>query len=176
MNPAAVDMIKDKIERTIWFSFCDNTCPQILPILEANLDKLDKMDWTFLSSNPVAIKLLEANQEKIGWNGLCFNPEAIHLLEKNLDKVCWLALSSNPSAIHILEKNFDKIGWKYLSGNPAAIHLLQQNKEKIDWNNLSKNPEIFEYDYKAMSRPFFEELMANRFHPTNINRFEAWGF
>jgi hypothetical protein len=41
---------------------------------------------------------------------------------------------------------------------------------------LSSNTSIFEYDYKNMVRPFTEELMANRFHPSNIDKFEDWGF
>ena len=41
---------------------------------------------------------------------------------------------------------------------------------------MSANPAIFEYDYKAMTRPFTEELMANRFHPNNMGKFEAWGY
>jgi hypothetical protein len=63
-----------------------------------------------------------------------------------------------------------------LSLNPAALHILQENPEKIDWFWFSANPSIFEYDYKNMKRPFTEELMQNRFHPKNINRFEAWGY
>jgi hypothetical protein len=44
---------------------------------------------------------------------------------------------------------------------------------------LSKNPFIFEYDYEAMRgrmRPLAEELMANRFHPRNFDKFVSWGF
>jgi hypothetical protein len=26
------------------------------------------------------------------------------------------------------------------------------------------------------TRPFVEELMANRFHPNNLEKFEAWGY
>jgi hypothetical protein len=44
----------------------------------------------------------------------------------------------------------------------------------MDWVALSSNPSIFEYDYKAMKRPFTEELMQNRFHPRNIDKFEGW--
>ena len=57
-----------------------------------------------------------------------------------------------------------------------TIELLKANQEKIKWNMISSNPAIFEYDYKNMTRPFTEELMQNRFHPNNLDRFEAWGF
>jgi hypothetical protein len=80
----------------------------------------------------------------------------------------------NPAAIHLLK--LEDINWRWLSGNPAAIHLLESNQDKIDWNNLSANPSIFEYDYESMTRPFFEELMQNRFHPDNLDKFESWGY
>ena len=63
-----------------------------------------------------------------------------------------------------------------LSLNHEAMPLLQRFPEKIDWFWFSANPSIFEYDYKNMTRPFTEELMQNRFHPRNFEKFEAWGF
>jgi hypothetical protein len=93
-----------------------------------------------------------------------------------MDKVNWYWLSENPSAMHILQANPDQIKWPNLCRNPAAIDILQENQDKIDWVYLSQNPAIFEYDYKNMTRPFTEELMQNRFHPDNIDKFEAWGF
>jgi hypothetical protein len=54
----------------------------------------------------------------VNWSYLSSNPNAIHLLEKNLDKVDWKELSENPNAIHILEKNLDKVDWLWLSCNP----------------------------------------------------------
>jgi hypothetical protein len=80
----------------------------------------------------------------------------------------------NPAAIHLLEANKDKINWDRLSYNPAAIHLLKENQDKIDWDNLSHNPEIFEPI--RILKPFTEELMQNRFHPDNLDKFEAWGY
>jgi hypothetical protein len=56
------------------------------------------------------------------------------------------------------------------------MHLLEANQDKIEWDYLSQNPAIYEYDYKAMTRPFTEELMQNRFHPNNMDRFESWGY
>ena len=82
----------------------------------------------------------------------------------------------NPSAIQMLEANPEQIDWSCLSENPAAIHLIKENPDRIVWDYLSQNPAIFEYDYKAMTRPFTEELMANRFHPKNVSKFEAWGY
>jgi hypothetical protein len=100
-------------------------------------------------------------------------------LEQNPDKIDWTGLSINPNAIHLLEQNSDIINWYQLSLNPNAIHLLEQNQDNINWDHLSSNPSIFEYDYEAMRlrmRPLAEELMANRFHPKNFDKFYTWGF
>jgi hypothetical protein len=78
--------------------------------------------------------------------------------------------------MHLLEANQDKIHWPQLSSNPAAIHLLFQNQDKINWTILSQNSGVFEYDYQAMTRLYTEELMANRFHPDNLDKFKSWGF
>jgi hypothetical protein len=82
----------------------------------------------------------------------------------------------NTGALPLIEKNLDKINWTLLSENPSAIHILEANQDKIYWPNFCKNPAIFEYDYKSMKQPFTEELMQNRFHPKNLERFEAWGY
>ena len=99
-----------------------------------------------------------------------------------IDKVYWDRLSSNPNAIYILEKNLDKVNWYALSRNPNAIHILEKNLDKVHWYGLSRNPNIFEYDYKEIKNAlyneneFVEELMMNRFHPSNMNKWYGWGF
>ena len=60
--------------------------------------------------------------------------------------------------------------------NPAAIPILEANQDKINWYWFSCNPAIFEYDYSRMTRSFTEELMQNRFHSQNVEKFESWGF
>jgi hypothetical protein len=121
-----------------------------------------------LSSNRGALSLIEKNLDKVNWSQLSTNPSAIHILEENPDKIDWFYLSENPAAIHLLQHADDY----QLCKNPNAMHLL--NKDAIDWFYLSFNPGIFEYDYSKMSRPFTEELMQNRFHPRNIEKFEGW--
>ena len=58
------------------------------------------------------------------------NPNAIHLLEANQDKISWNFVSSNPSAIPILEKNPDKINWNWLSENPSIFELDYKTMKK----------------------------------------------
>jgi hypothetical protein len=59
----------------------------------ANWFPYDKIDWTALSMNPNATKLLEKNIDKVDWSCLCKNPNAIPIIEKNwnenLDKIDW---------------------------------------------------------------------------------------
>ena len=59
-----------------------------------------------------------------------------------------------------------------------------KNLDKMDtdcWVSLSINPNIFVYDYEAMKNSmyrkggFVEELMANRFHPKNMDKWDGWG-
>ena len=41
------------------------------------------------------------------------------------------------------------------------------------------NSSIFEYDYEEMKKRMnivAEELIANRFHPRNFDKFVSWGF
>ena len=103
----------------------------------------------------------------------------IHLLKENPEKIVWRELCNNQNAIHLLEKNPDKIDWHLLSRNPNAFHMLEQNPNKINWYCISSNPAIFEYDYEAMRlrmKPVAEELIANRFHPRNFDKWIGWGF
>ena len=112
-----------------------------------------------------------------------YNPKFLKLKKWiPIDRVNWYRLSSNPNAIHILEKNLDKVDWSELSLNPNAIHMLEKNVDKVNWYWLSKNPNIFEYDYKKIKNTlyndngFVEELMMNRFHPSNMDKWYGWGF
>ena len=92
-------------------------------------------------------------------------------------KLNWFWLSLNPYAIPLLEKYPEKINWSWLSGNPNAIPLLEKYPEKIVWSWLSRNPSIFTYDYDAMRERcliFKEDLMKNRFHPRNLDKFRDW--
>jgi len=76
-----------------------------------------------------------------------------------------------------LKANPDRVCWRELYQNPNPDVLTMINRNLIfEWFFIAVNPNIFEYDYKAMARPFTEELMAKCFHPKNLDKFEAWGF
>jgi hypothetical protein len=99
-----------------------------------------------------------------------------------LSKIDWLWLSRNPNpnAVSLLEQNLDKVDWVALSSNPNAIHILEQNLDKVHWGCLLKNPSILELDYEALRNrlhwTYGNELIETMFHPSNIDKFEGWGF
>ena len=131
-NPAAIDMLKSKIEKESKMN-------------ERQLEKLkDKIDWDMLSQNPnpEAIKILKANPENINLDFLSANPAAIDILKANTDDISWYELSANtnPEAIELLKTKFYKINWELLSANPAGIDLLKSYPGNIKWNYLSQNP------------------------------------
>ena len=101
-------------------------------------------------------------------------------------------LSSNPSdraitlLAHEVVNNPDKINaecWLWLSINPSdrVVTLLKNNVDKINaqcWMRLFSNPSIFEYNYASMRKHcniYKEDLMKNRFHPRNLDKFRDWG-
>ena len=118
---------------------------------------IDKLNWSYLSSNPNAIDLLrermyfEKNLSEdeykklpyqINWAALCTNsdPEAIDLLSspENYNKIDWLRLSSNPNAIKLLEKRVVyQLGLNGEQLQRLSIH------ERVNWQKLSANPAIF---------------------------------
>jgi hypothetical protein len=50
-----------------------------------------------MSSQTVAIDILESNPDNINWYYLSENPAAIHILKENLDKISGASLSINPA-------------------------------------------------------------------------------
>ena len=177
-----------------WDALCANTNPKAIQMLEENFDKIN---WKIMSSNPAAIHLIERYPEKIHWSELSSNTAAgaMRLLENHLQHttrfqyfVNWHHLSKNPQAVPILEKYPEQICWFSISQNPnpAAIPLIK-NQCKTNrqiyaytyWFNLSENPNIFTYDYEKMLQsklPIHKEIIQNRFHPRNLDKFEGWGF
>lgn len=148
-NIGAIDLLREKIKME-----------KNMPSSEYELlEDCEKINWSSLSENPEAIKLLEENRHKIVWLNLSSNhsPKAIKLLQDQVEyenglskaqyaklsnKISWRFLSSNPIAIDILAVNNNRIVWAALSNNPnpKAIDILNANQDKIDWDVLSGNP------------------------------------
>lgn len=169
---------------------CMNSDPNVIDILEKQLEKGKDLTWDKLSSNPGAIRLLEKRKNRINCNEICknenaihlikeyaekngysvymlrnlscnSNPEAIKILEEHLDKVDWDNLSLNPGAINLLEKHLDKINWTNLSANPSAIRLLEKYPDKINWKMLSKNPSAYDMLQKNPKKIDWTEVWIN---------------
>ena len=154
-NPEAIALLEKNPDKIDWIYLSSNSSPKAIKLLKERVEYenglttdaynllTNKVRWSFLSNNPNAIKLLEANQGKIEWHALSNNPNAIKLLEANQDKIEWDILSGNTEAIKLLEANQYKIEWATLSRNPKAMSLLEANQDKIVWEELSMNPSIF---------------------------------
>ena len=125
-----------------------------IPIIEQNLDKLDRECWRGLSKNPYAIHILEQNLDKVFWAELSSNPNALPILEKYPDKVHLPLLLENKNAIHMIEQNIDifmgKIDNACISSitsipflDSVHIRIIENHVDKLDsycWARLSKNP------------------------------------
>ena len=128
--------------------------PNLIPIIEQNLDKLDRECWRGLSKNPYAIYILEKNLDKVFWAELSSNPNGISILEKYPDKVHLPWLLKNKDATHMIEQNIDmymdKIDYACLSAitsipflDNVHIRILEHHIYKLDymgWTRLSENP------------------------------------
>jgi hypothetical protein len=107
---------------------------------------LDNIDWTNLSRNPGAIKLLSENPDKVIGHALCWNPspEVLPLLVARIEteRMNWSGISQHPSALALLEKYPEKIDWFFASYNPNLIPLLEKNIDKVEWTYVCRNDEI----------------------------------
>jgi methionine-rich copper-binding protein CopC len=159
-NPAAIDMLKNKIEKESKMN-------------ERQLEKLkDKIDWDMLSQNPnpEAIKILKANPDNINLDFLSANPSAIDILKANVDDISWYELSANtnPEAIELLKTKFYKINWELLSANPAGIDLLKTYPGNIKWNYLSQNPNAI----KMLKKKIDEENKMSEYKLEDLEDFQ----
>jgi hypothetical protein len=190
-NPNAGQLLEQNIDQIDWENLSSNSSPRAIRILEQHilhpLHSLhsDKINWSYLSSNPGAVDLLKKHQANVHWRELAGNPcpRAIHLLEHYVtyrpketykpeySREVWDILSENPSAIHILEANPDKIDWYGLSENPRAIHLLEKNLDKIDWFGLSTNPAALPILEKNLDKINWAGLHWNK-HPKAMELLE----
>lgn len=127
------------------FSLNKNAIPFLENFLEEHPDKLDWIQWDWLSRNVNACSILEKHVDKINWKELSANcsPRAFYLIEKHFDQVKnllnWEYFSSNPLAISLLEKNIDKIHWEGLqyNTNPLVANIMAKYPHKIKWNYFS---------------------------------------
>ena len=99
-HPKAIKLLAANKTEIDWITLAQNKNKDAIKLIEDNLlnlphDISDRI-WYFLSSNPKAIKLLEANPTRIDVKKLSQNSNAVKLLKKNKDNLSYLFLSSNP--------------------------------------------------------------------------------
>ena len=108
-EPDAMKLIKEKLKQEDELSIDDYN----------RLEKVYKIDWELLSSNPIAIKILSSPEYK--------------------DKIEYYHLSKNPKAIELIKQKIIEEG---LITDEEYKELEKENKI-ISPSNLSQNPSIF---------------------------------
>ena len=117
------------LEKLYWAGLAQN--PKAIHLLASNFDKIPKDYEFFLSLNPNAVPILDANPQLINWNHISSNSNAMHIIESNLDKINWEYLSDNPSASHLFEGNIDKIDKSVMCRNPSAIKIIEKLEQDL---------------------------------------------
>jgi hypothetical protein len=199
-NSQALHLIEKNMDKINWIELSRNLNSGVVSLFEKEIEEIkkrkidpknDDFPWTYMCNNPIFIDLLSKNKNKINWSSILANPKGmdlwkhkydLHKLNEQLGFLDWFWLSMNPNIIDILEKYINNLDMRGLIVNPNAIHLLEKRKNDIDWlyTRTCENPNMFEYDYswlkERMSNTFGEELIANRFHPSNFEKWIEWGF
>jgi len=80
---------------------------------------------------------LRVRPENVEWSSLSGNHAAIRILENNIDKIVWSVFSSNSNAGELLKTQVE-IEAKKLYKNTSTYNML-------NWFGISKNPSIFTY-------------------------------
>jgi hypothetical protein len=185
-NPNAIHLLKrfGSIRKIDWYNLASNPNPEVIPLIENNLDRLFHVDdWFFeLGRNPNAIPLLEKNPDifhKDNMDSLYGlsqnpNPDAIPLIFKNLDKfdnTAWSFLGENPNFIEIMNKclflknkeilNNVIVYCSNISKNPNAIHFLEATQDIIYWPYLSENPNAISLLEKNQDKINWDNLSKN---------------
>lgn len=143
-NPEAMSLLQKNPDQIVWSDFCMNTHPDMIPLLEKNIHKLEPMDWYMICSwSPHILYFVEKYPDKIDWRGLSRNQYAMPLLRKNLDKIDWGFLSSNEAIFELdfrfLKKRMEPIREELLSVvmHPDRIHrFLDPTEIQESWNHL----------------------------------------
>jgi hypothetical protein len=199
-NKNAIHILEKNMDKINWDYLSSN--PNAIHILEKNMDKIN---WIYLSCNPNAIHLLKLYPKKINYMMISTNSNAYDIIIDNIDVInkYMLCYNENKEVLLLLltqyssyiddsiicanhyafdvfnkyYKNFpNKLYWEILCTNPNAIDMITQNKHRINWEMISYNPEIFKIDYLKMKSPIGEELAKYCFHPSNIHKFNDWGY
>ena len=139
--------------------------PYATKILERNLDKID---WDILSTNPGAMSLLTRFPEKVNWSeaSACLSAEMMAWIEdRKLVEADWFELSFNPFAVGILKKFPDQVDKFAINFNTEAEELLRAHPEWVDYRLLSANQSKWAMRMvgENLRTASFENLSANEY-------------
>lgn len=153
-------------------------------------------DWQGLSYNESVATwdIVQKHPDKPwDWEGLCYNPSFAtwDIVQKHPDKPWnFTALSRNISW-DIVEKHPEMPwDWHSLSSNPGVTWDIVEKNPKIPWiwntlcwNSMSvarkkyiENQLFKKYTAWFVQSDLKRELMENRWHPCNMNKWAGWGF
>jgi hypothetical protein len=197
-NPQAIQLMMkhvywvNELHTLNWYNLSRQ--PDAIPLLERNLDRVR---WDQSHASPKMLPFLRKHPEHIEWYILSCFPHSMKFVEESVKKnlgilphLNWRHLSSRPEAISILEQHPEYIEWGTLAKNEAAIHLIEEHiatmteegKKTIENREflmtLALNPAIYTYNYEAIQgrmNVIKEELFEAVFHPSNFDKFAAWG-
>ena len=141
----AVPLLALHLDKVDWNNLTRNTNPDVIPILENNWEKVDKM---FFCTNPNVLPLLEKQPEKLrwwiyfGWNLNIYEPDYENIRKRmNIFKEELLTVAFHPNRVARMIE--------YAKDDPGSFDFLFLEK----WASI-----------------FTEELMATVFHPRRIQR------
>ena len=108
------------------------------------------IDWSWLSSNPYAIHLLEKNQHKINSQKLLMNPKALCIIEqypKSINYWHYLSRNAHSHTMYLIEDHLNSVEEvveivKNLNETRAKSNIdpLYIPHDELDWKELSTNP------------------------------------
>jgi hypothetical protein len=196
-NSAAINIIKKHQDKINMDSLCFNTHPDIVYILEKNIDKIN---MRYLRHNKEAMlnenicNYIIGNYKNIN-EILFFQGDIIvneflqnilidnDILGYELDQDNWYNLCYNPHplVIKLIEQNIHIINslenrgdcWMNLCGNDSAIHIIEKNINTIISFEDGTREECFFY---ILSNPLMIHIIEKNTDALNLLDDELWGY
>jgi hypothetical protein len=164
-NASALEILKNNRDKIDWWSFCKNTNPKAIEIVEQMLvEDPSKINISALSSNPNAIHIISQNLDKMDPHYLSRNPKAMEILIEHPELINFDSLLLNPSAIPYLETQIERFPIRdilRLTENPNCLPLIQKmlDADMIpdDYitdlvDRLFRIKSVYDLDYQKMSK------------------------
>lgn len=123
-NPVAVPFLERNLDMVDWISIAMNPkAAHLLPKCPDHM--LDTIVRFYIEQHQrereLSVKFPSKTNCGLDWSALSEDPCAVRLLEHNIGMIDWDALSLNPKALHILCDYPRRINWYNLSMNPGIF-------------------------------------------------------